>query len=346
MYLSFGSISCSFGSSSALVWSECQTCASRFGCEGTHQCAALDAARSHGFNNRIHLLQAGSDIGFTGRRQTPWHFPVGMYSVIAPGHTREAVHSPQKTYIDGRGGPERAEHNSSREEREGVTCDRGHEGSGKVPTGRNVSFCKLLARTPTTSTMNGTVVVSNTPPTLNGHAVNGGANDNGAMLAHDAPQGAMKFTSGLILPPPEVKCASPSVCRVRALYLLHADLFISALPLCSRPPTLSRCARTAIIDRTALFVARSANPPQFEDKIRENQRQDPKFSFLNPADPYHAYYRHRMDKVVQGELDEDVEVKEAKGEVDANRNITEVREWRSIHVKDVANQTSNNSEWL
>ena len=93
-------------------------CASRFGCEGTHQCAALDAARSHGFNNRIHLLQAGSDIGFAGRRQAPWHFPVGMYSVIAPGHTREAVHSPQKTYIDGRGGPERAEHNSSREEKE------------------------------------------------------------------------------------------------------------------------------------------------------------------------------------------------------------------------------------
>ena len=106
----------------------------------------------------------------------------------------------------------------------------------------------------------------------------------------------------------------PCRLRHRALYLLHADLFISALPLCSRPPTFPRCARTAIIDRTALFVARSANPPQFEDKIRENQRQDPKFSFLNPADPYHAYYRHRMDKVVQGELDEDVEVKEAKGE--------------------------------
>lgn len=60
-----------------------------------------------------------------------------------------------------------------------------------------------------------------------------------------------------------------------------------------------------MIDRTALFVARSANPPQFEDKIRENQRQDPKFSFLNPADPYHAYYRHRMDKVNRGELEEE-----------------------------------------
>ena len=62
----------------------------------------------------------------------------------------------------------------------------------------------------------------------------------------------------------------------------------------------------AVIDRTATFVARSANPPQFEDKIRENQRQDPKFSFLNPADPYHAYYRHRMEKVMRGEVDEDM----------------------------------------
>ena len=69
---------------------------------------------------------------------------------------------------------------------------------------------------------------------------------------------------------------------------------------------------TAVIDRTASFVARSANPPQFEDKIRENQRQDPKFSFLNPADPYHAYYRHRMEKVVRGEVDD--EVTQEKGE--------------------------------
>ena len=65
-----------------------------------------------------------------------------------------------------------------------------------------------------------------------------------------------------------------------------------------------------MIDRTASFVARSANPPQFEDKIRENQRQDPKFSFLNPADPYHAYYRHRMDKVNRGELDDEVQHEE------------------------------------
>ncbi|KAJ7219077.1 Pre-mRNA splicing factor PRP21 like protein-domain-containing protein, partial [Mycena pura] len=77
-----------------------------------------------------------------------------------------------------------------------------------------------------------------------------------------------RFSSGLILPPPEIKCKS-------------------------------------VIDRTALFVARSADPPQFEDKIREGQRSDPKFSFLNPADPYHGYYRHKMDRIAKGDLGDD-----------------------------------------
>ncbi|KAA1471256.1 hypothetical protein DENSPDRAFT_837212 [Dentipellis sp. KUC8613] len=108
-------------------------------------------------------------------------------------------------------------------------------------------------------------VATPTPPPTNGHAANGHAFD----------AGRMTFTSGLILPPPEVK---------------------------------------SIVDRTAAFVARSANPPQFEDKIRENQRSDPKFSFLNPADPYHAYYRHRMEKVARGELDEEMAGKEGEGE--------------------------------
>ncbi|KIY51090.1 hypothetical protein FISHEDRAFT_64604 [Fistulina hepatica ATCC 64428] len=79
----------------------------------------------------------------------------------------------------------------------------------------------------------------------------------------------MNFTTGLILPPPEIK---------------------------------------SVIDRTAGFVAKSANPQLFEDKIRENQRSDPKFAFLNPADPYHAYYRHKLDRAVQGDLQEEAVV--------------------------------------
>ena len=69
-----------------------------------------------------------------------------------------------------------------------------------------------------------------------------------------------------------------------------------------------------VVDRTALYVARSANPPLFEERVREGQRTDPKFSFLNPVDPYHAYYRHRMDKVARGEVDEESVQKEKPGE--------------------------------
>ncbi|KAJ2930089.1 hypothetical protein H1R20_g7013, partial [Candolleomyces eurysporus] len=87
--------------------------------------------------------------------------------------------------------------------------------------------------------------------------------------------GSLRFSTGLILPPPELK---------------------------------------SIIDKTAAYIARSANPPQFEDKIREGQRHDPKFSFLNPIDPYHAYYRHKVNKVASGEAEEEAAPKAAQGE--------------------------------
>jgi splicing factor 3A subunit 1 len=97
-----------------------------------------------------------------------------------------------------------------------------------------------------------------------------------------------------------------------------------------------------VIDRTASFVARSANPPQFEDKIRENQRQDPKFSFLNPADPYHAYYRHYMEKVIRGEVDDEQKPDE-KSEVKAEPATPAVEVDRGLEppvpefILDVAN---------
>ncbi|KAJ7582921.1 Pre-mRNA splicing factor PRP21 like protein-domain-containing protein [Mycena floridula] len=99
---------------------------------------------------------------------------------------------------------------------------------------------------------------------------------------------AARFATGLILPPPEIKCKS----------LFPLD-------------------KVSVIDRTASFVARSANPPQFEDKIREGQRSDPKFSFLNPADPYHGYYRHKMERIFQGEAEEDTAEKDGKEDPDA-----------------------------
>lgn len=55
-----------------------------------------------------------------------------------------------------------------------------------------------------------------------------------------------------------------------------------------------------IIDRTSEFIAR--NGVDFEVKIRENEKGNPKFNFLNDADPYHVYYKHRIEEIKQGKV--------------------------------------------
>ncbi|CAH1762760.1 12771_t:CDS:10 [Entrophospora sp. SA101] len=53
-----------------------------------------------------------------------------------------------------------------------------------------------------------------------------------------------------------------------------------------------------IVDKTATFVAR--NGIQFEERIRENEKHNTKFSFLNPNDPYHAYYQYKITETKEG----------------------------------------------
>ncbi|XP_044755983.1 splicing factor 3A subunit 1 [Coccinella septempunctata] len=53
-----------------------------------------------------------------------------------------------------------------------------------------------------------------------------------------------------------------------------------------------------IVDKTASFVAR--NGPEFEARIRHNELGNPKFNFLNPGDPYHAYYQHKVNDFREG----------------------------------------------
>uniref|UniRef100_A0A8C6P0R4 Splicing factor 3a, subunit 1 n=1 Tax=Nothobranchius furzeri TaxID=105023 RepID=A0A8C6P0R4_NOTFU len=57
-----------------------------------------------------------------------------------------------------------------------------------------------------------------------------------------------------------------------------------------------------IVDKTASFVAR--NGPEFEARIRQNEINNPKFNFLNPNDPYHAYYRHKVTEFKEGKAQE------------------------------------------
>ncbi|CAI9090691.1 OLC1v1025514C1 [Oldenlandia corymbosa var. corymbosa] len=49
-----------------------------------------------------------------------------------------------------------------------------------------------------------------------------------------------------------------------------------------------------IVDKTSQFVAK--NGPEFEKRIIASNAGNAKFNFLNPTDPYHAYYQHRLSE--------------------------------------------------
>ncbi|KAF8475580.1 Pre-mRNA splicing factor PRP21 like protein-domain-containing protein [Kalaharituber pfeilii] len=54
----------------------------------------------------------------------------------------------------------------------------------------------------------------------------------------------------------------------------------------------------AIVEKTAGYVAR--NGQVFEQRIREKEKHNPKFSFLNPADPYSPFYLWRLEEIRAG----------------------------------------------
>ncbi|KAH8589179.1 Pre-mRNA splicing factor PRP21 like protein-domain-containing protein [Bisporella sp. PMI_857] len=54
----------------------------------------------------------------------------------------------------------------------------------------------------------------------------------------------------------------------------------------------------AILEKTAGYVAR--NGAIFEDRIRDKEQHNPKFSFLSENDSYHAYYIWRLSEIREG----------------------------------------------
>ncbi|KAI5297620.1 hypothetical protein KEM56_004666, partial [Ascosphaera pollenicola] len=53
-----------------------------------------------------------------------------------------------------------------------------------------------------------------------------------------------------------------------------------------------------IIEKTAGFVARNGHV--FEDRVREKEKTNPKFSFLNPSDAYAPFYQWRLGEIKAG----------------------------------------------
>ncbi|EGF97029.1 uncharacterized protein MELLADRAFT_46247, partial [Melampsora larici-populina 98AG31] len=74
---------------------------------------------------------------------------------------------------------------------------------------------------------------------------------------------SQKYVEGLIYPPPEIR---------------------------------------TIVDKTAAFIAKNPNPQLFEDKIRQREKTDSRFSFLSPDDAYNAYYRHQIQSIKNGDV--------------------------------------------
>ncbi|OJJ84219.1 putative pre-mRNA splicing factor [Aspergillus glaucus CBS 516.65] len=54
----------------------------------------------------------------------------------------------------------------------------------------------------------------------------------------------------------------------------------------------------AIVEKTAGYVAR--NGLVFEDRVREKERNNPKFSFLTPSDAYAPFYQWRLVEIKEG----------------------------------------------
>jgi splicing factor 3A subunit 1 len=68
----------------------------------------------------------------------------------------------------------------------------------------------------------------------------------------------------------------------------------TAEPLIVIPPPEIR----KVLDKTAHFVAR--NGPSFEERIKENEKMNNKFAFLNQNDPYRPYYDKRVKEFKEG----------------------------------------------
>lgn len=94
--------------------------------------------------------------------------------------------------------------------------------------------------------------------------------------------------------------AYTSYFQLSVMYKLISDPFNIAITLQSLFPSLffPQLLTSDIVDKTANFVAR--NGPEFEARIRQHEQNNPKFNFLNPGDPYHAYYQHKVNECRTG----------------------------------------------
>lgn len=109
---------------------------------------------------------------------------------------------------------------------------------------------------------------------------------------------ALFETLALPAPPPGgLKDATPSTLEIVPVEDRHIERPKPA-PVASQTKSIGMIHPPpdirSIVDKTATFVAR--NGPEFEKRILATNKGNAKFNFLNPTDPYHAYYRHKVSE--------------------------------------------------
>ena len=55
-----------------------------------------------------------------------------------------------------------------------------------------------------------------------------------------------------------------------------------------------------IADKTAAYVSGSDSGALLEERLRQKEKSNAKFCFLNPTDPYHAYYAFKIQEAKSG----------------------------------------------
>lgn len=194
VYLSFGTISYSLGKSKARSWVTVRLPGHRGPC-CAHQGFALNAACTDGFNDRVHLLEPGARICLAGYGQLPWRFP-------APAQLFDDSRDARPTIRDRR----------TRQTSDGTrqTC-RGTK-YRRCPFQSPTVVFRYRRRRRRRRHIDTMAVETQTMPALNGHAFDGDTDM--------TKEPALRFTSGLILPPPEIKC-KPSSSLEQYLVVTH-----------------------------------------------------------------------------------------------------------------------------
>ena len=105
-----------------------------------------------------------------------------------------------------------------------------------------------------------------------------------------------------------------------------------------RPPPEIR----AVADRTASYVAK--NGRAFEQRILKSEKgKTPKFAFLQPTSPFHAYYEDKIKFYEEGGTDETEEQPKKEGvkKDDTNKETTKrMKQYIKIKINKII--TTNN----